>query len=475
MKRLLLLSLLAFALVGCHPQERVWWSPDGDRAAVLIHDELHLADADGALTGDLSKGDSGPGEVLTKSLDWLPHGEGFIVHRIRIIDAWQEARELMPEADRKRTEKLAETMPALLKASLALAGDGSIQGLLNRLLSSETELASNAFNLALEQDADAIRKALADAPKALANLKERPDNGLDRYALNELARVDLSSGGAERETQVLLRSVNSLSTPLISPSQDLVLFGRRVGEGQTVQLEVCRLDGSGHATVAKGALAAFDWTADRQSVVYMTAVGGQDSLLKRVRKLKVLTAAGQPIAWNPAANPPEDLTTAIIPFLPRLAVLPGDKVLFAAQPVTWPHAEANPDKSPQLFTVSLDGGDLAAVPVADGDLPMNLGYFVVSPDGQRVAVVESETDAVAVISLATGQMELVSPPHANWQCRTLPSWRNAEELTFAALDRNSGRVQWSLWNLQGERRDLSESWPAKATDDWLEYKEPRSN
>lgn len=100
---------------------------------------------------------------------------------------------------------------------------------------------------------------------------------------------------------------------------------------------------------------------------------------------------------------------------------------------------------------------------------MDLGYFAPSPDGRRLAVVESGTDAVAVIDLESGKSKLVSPPHPGWKSRLMPSWRNADEFSFATGDEATGRVRWMSWK-NGETRDLSENWPEQITKGWMESK-----
>jgi hypothetical protein len=121
-----------------------------------------------------------------------------------------------------------------------------------------------------------------------------------------------------------------------------------------------------------------------------------------------------------------------------------------------------------LFIIAADGSAVLPVPTAPGDLPVNLGYFIASPDGRRVAVVESETDAVAVVEVDTGKTHILSPPHPGWQCRTMPAWKSATELTFAALHDNA--PAWMLWNGGEGLRCFSGKWPVTATAKWLENK-----
>ncbi|MCZ7641160.1 MAG: hypothetical protein M5U12_36995 [Verrucomicrobia bacterium] len=95
--------------------------------------------------------------------------------------------------------------------------------------------------------------------------------------------------------------------------------------------------------------------------------------------------------------------------------------------------------------------------------------FAPSPDGQRVAVVEAGTDAVAVLELATGKVSLLSPAHEGWKSRLIPAWRNPHELSFAALpSATATRPELMLWRVDAPRRVLSEGWPGDVVKPWLE-------
>jgi len=69
-------------------------------------------------------------------------------------------------------------------------------------------------------------------------------------------------------------------------------------------------------------------------------------------------------------------------------------------------------------------------------------------------------------------VEVISPSHPDWQCRTLPAWKSASELTFAAVGK-SGYPEWMLWSKTDGVRTISVKWPAKATGDWLKQEDPK--
>lgn len=200
-------------------------------------------------------------------------------------------------------------------------------------------------------------------------------------------------------------------------------------------------------------------------------------MLQTIQRVTVLQESGvlmEPRGEGDASPrelaPPVDLALAILPSPPRLTALPDGRVLFASVPATLPAASPGMHPEPRLFVISADGQSVKAIPTAQGDLPTNLSFFTASPDGKLIAVVESDTDAVAVVELATGRTEIVSPTHPLWQCRTLPGWKSATELTFAALSGPKGEPQWVLWTQRAGVRSISDSWPAATTRDWLTQK-----
>jgi hypothetical protein len=222
-------------------------------------------------------------------------------------------------------------------------------------------------------------------------------------------------------------------------------------------------------------------------LVFMAPIDGEGEKLNAVHRLTVVQDNGQlmkprydrdvdgkmiEVKGRDRLTAPATLATAITPNRPALQVLPDGRVLFASSMMTLPAKVTTSELESRLFLVSADGESLEPIPTAPGDLPANLGYFVASPDGKRIAVVEGETDAVAVVDVDSGRTQIISPPHPNWGCRTIPAWKSAAELTFAALHGSEAKPAWMLWSEVAGLRCLSEKWPADTMADWLEFKKP---
>jgi hypothetical protein len=234
---------------------------------------------------------------------------------------------------------------------------------------------------------------------------------------------------------------------------------------------VSTLDGKTQVSAAQTPSLTFDWTPDGRSVVLAVPVSDDDKLLQTIRRTTVLDESGSPLKENLESA---DLAVAIMPSAARLCVLPDGGVLFASQPAKLPALHSALDLEPRLFRVSADGKAVEEVPTVPGDLPANLSFFVPSPDGKRVAVVESDTVVVAVVELATGTTEIVAPARPGWGCRTMPAWKSSSELTFAGLDA-AGAPKWMLWKSGEGVRSISEKWPDAATHSLLsEKKDPQA-
>ena len=460
------LSFVGLFLAGCLPVERFWWSPDG-RHAVVLHDQtLHLVDEAGAKRQLIESEGSEAAETFFDVVEWFANGEQFLAHRVRTFDEWADARSNLPKAEAERIEQLAEGVPGVLAAAVLVAGDAERpESLLDRIPGADSDLLRNAFFLALETRPEEVRQALANAPRSLADLEKERDE-IDGFLVHQIVLFRLPE--EEKSPEVILSSSEAIQSPVLSPNGKTIAFSRKQERGNLYSIELISSKGGQPTAVAGGAHNTVAWTDDGRSLVFMTPAANE-GILKQIKRVTVLEESGEPIGQKKQQT--MNLAAAVVPFSPRIEKLPGDQFLFASQSGGFPVANSEAVYEAHLYRVSAEGGAVDRIPTSPGALPMNLGFFVASPDGKRVAVVESDTDAVAVVEIETGRTELVSPAHPDWRCRTLPAWKNNEELTFAAPDESTGIVQWKLWSADGDEQVLNQDWPAGTTVDWLEKKE----
>lgn len=478
--RLAALLFAAVFLSGCLPEERVWWSPLGDRALVLIDDHLHLTDADGRLGARLS-GVGSFESALVKTVSWLPDGSGFVAQFTRSVPRWDDLRALVPDAELRSVEAMLPLVLPLLDAASASRPPGSPDQAASTLSTPQLARFKPALRRLHEQQPDRVEaslRALPDGAKWLAALQP-PSAG---YEISETVLFKLAESRVSQVSRFAPSLLQPALHPRLSPRHDALALLRLSEDGEHASLEVLALDGGGPPlTVAQKVGPAFDWTPDGRSLVFTVPLAGEGDVLHTLHRRTVLQENGalmkpslekQPDGrFAPVQGPdrladPVTLATAVTLNQPMLRVLPDARILFAGVPVTLPMTGDGSGLLPRLFLLAADGASITPVPTAPGDLPSNLAHVAPSPDGRYAAVVEGETDAVAVVDLDSGQTRIISPPHPRWKCRTLPAWKSPTELTFAAL--HDGAPSWMLWDSRGQTRLLSSGWPAAATAPWLD-------
>lgn len=481
MKTRLSLLLLCLALAGCYPEERVWWSPQGDRALVQLGDGLHLMNADGTLGPVLEQAITTPADFT--SLDWLPDGSGFIGQRERKVKSWDEARALVPADEAAQIEALAPAFQPMLEAATRMPDKAkSLQSVFSDLSETQLKRWDAASRLAHSRAPEVIEKLLlavdgADATKSFTG----EDAGFRLHELCVFKFDDLTHPRILRASliQPTLRAH-------LSPKHPVIAYLHLEESGEHANLEVMPLAGGESLVISQQVSPAFDWMPDGRTLVFAAPVDGHEGKLMSISFATAVQESGA--LMKPASEKQADgsskavegpdrfagptaAATVLMVNQPRVQALPDGRVLLACQPITLPMVRTEPELDPRLYLLAVDRKSITPIPTAPGLLPSNLDVFIASPDGRRIAVVESYTDAVAVVDVASGKTEIISPAHPRWECTTAPAWQSADELSFAALHGASPTPQLMLWKATGTTRCLSESWPKDSTKSWLKQRD----
>jgi hypothetical protein len=474
------LLILLVGLCGCFPEQRFWWSPQGDRALVLVEDRLHLVEVGGELGDPLAM--EGGGAV--RSVSWLADGSGFVCQRELVLKSWAEAKALIATEEVDVVEALEPAVLSMFGGALHGSGDRDFLNELIKGMGYQRLMA--ALMLVYEQKPTEVKEVLGSTERGREILTAL--GGKDAgFVVHEICRVGLEGRTLSKPVSLARGMLKAPMFPKVSPKGRAVAFLRINSDGEHGALEVVSLDGGVGLKVSERVSLAFDWMADGERLVYAAALGGNDGPLQTVQQVRVVQGQGNGALVKPPYErnaegvmvrvkgedrlaDPQVLLTAILLHRPVLQGLPDGRVLMVSQAAEFPAVGGGMELDPRLYLIAADGKSMEKVDTAPGALPTDLSYVVASPDGKRVAVVESETDAVAVVEMSTGKVEMVSPAHERWSCRTLPRWKSADELTFAALDQK-GRPKWWLWTEGQATRCLNESWSDEASATWLKFEE----
>lgn len=452
------LAALLFASAGCQPEERMTWSPDGSRAAVLRPDGLVLMDAKGACSASVA--------TNVASAAWMPDGRSLLLTRIHTVTNWTSLAALLPDGERQTVESFARALPDMLRGALMATG-GDMDAAMERFghLSDSPEGAR--FIAAALCLRDTRRDALSAALEGARNREDilaELDKEIE-VKVHELCRWPLDGDPAAARPTVVDRSLQSIESIRIAPG------GARAAGVWGDALTVLPLDGgTGRLSVATHVAGRFDWTPDGKALVYAAAGEGSDAASKISLVQLLLCPIGTSSNGLPEAGGIRPLGMAACPFAPCLRCLPDGRVLFASLALSLPGgATASGEARFYVVDPAEAGAVPKAIPSPAGALPQELASFVPSPDGRRIAVVESGADTVALVNVATGALEVVSPPRKAGKCRTLPAWRGPGELYYAALPvEGAARAEWMRWRAGAPAEPVSRAWPDAALSNLFE-------
>jgi hypothetical protein len=438
------MGLIALTLCGCL-QRRLFWSPDGQRAAVIGNDGLRLCDASGKLSKPVAEDVS--------LVAWLPDSRHFIAARKTTVKTWEEASAVLSPERREAVLKLAEPLRAEV---MAHTGDWS-----KFKPQSAGEVTPGELTALILYVRDHRREGLPE--KMGEKWKEVEAMKAEVHLLQVYEATD--TGAAEGQT--LLRTLDPFAE--LRPSRDgkVLAFVQSVSNGE-LRLSVLPTSGGELRTVAQPVAVYPDWSADDRSLVYATTEvrppeGSEAIQLGSLTQRRIRDESD---AILKDFGKPEDGVGMM--FWPELKVrcLRDGRIVFSGGEVSLPAAK---DDMPQSLTLfSVDPGKRPTVArliprAAEAKLPNGLSdaNFELSPDETRIVV--GGDDSVAVLTLASGQLEWVVS-ETGWKTESKPAWRTSEELSvFVPAKSKFGsaeRQEVVLWSKAEEARCLSCGWPA---------------
>jgi hypothetical protein len=461
------LTMLAVALlVGCVPEERIWWSPSGKRALVVMNEQIHLVQADGTRIRTLTE--LPLGEVAFPTACWLPDETGFVCVTSEKLASWEEVVRILPPSEVAQVDAMMPLVLQSLAAAVRLSpGTTEFTRLLSHLQPDVRAALVAATMRTYATGPEKVEAALAPLKDAKAIMESLRKNG-PSFQMNAVCHVLLDDQQAT-QVKVLNRSLLSgYVFPKVCPNGDFIAMLVGVDGKDDIQLVVHSLRDDSKVTVTTRATPAFEWMPDGKSLCYFSPLDGRSQTICVLNRARVLNDEGKLVdakVFQPSTHV-ELLATVLVTKTPALRVLPDGRLLLAGQPATFPFTGSDLKEEPKLYLLCEDGQTLAQIPTATGALPTDLGHFSLSPDGKRVAVVEGGTNAVALVELDSGKTDLIHLADDGWRCRLLPAWRSSDELIFAGL--HGGKPDLMRWTSGKGVERFGQDWSADTDDKWLE-------
>jgi hypothetical protein len=433
-------------LSGCL-QERLVWSPDGNRAAVISGDSFYLSDAEGKLTSLLA--------TNVRAVAWFADSQRLALVQSREVKDWATISKVL---GRERAEAVAAEAESVWQKFQA----GAPWSVVTMNLGDKTDLVK--FCLRDHHAAELRAKLNADE---LKNLESKT------VELSELVVARVAGDKIEIGPSLHEDFGQFYDMRLSSQGAAIAFTAVMKPESDDLRLLVVPTDGSVPATVVASHTAAYpDWTPDGRALVYFrdSLPGGSDDVphLGVLTRRFVLDEAGH----VKLEEKPQYLAGGMFNEWSRVRCLRDGRILFDAAEITLPVAsEDYGGQRDQLFVL-----DPAHQPTlvrmiprkAENDLPENLAYFEVSPDEKQV-LFGGDKMVVCLLTLSNGQVNVVQPAGKD-DMQGLPVWRKAGEFTYMKRIEPTGsnaaprKVEVVLRHGDQETV-LSKTW----TDDILEH------
>ncbi|HEY2343101.1 MAG TPA: hypothetical protein VGH90_08745, partial [Chthoniobacteraceae bacterium] len=283
--------------------------------------------------------------------------------------------------------------------------------------------------------------------------------------------------GQDPGERLLLRTVDQLVAIRPSPDGKTLAFASLQAQPENLRLEVIPAAGGQPIPVDSGAIQA-DWTPDGQQLVYAKSSGdlkgaATEPRLGSISRRRVRDEAGAIL--TELGGTEELASITFVPFNSHVACLADGRILFAAVATRLPALQKDMPKSASLFVLQPDRSPAIRRIVSE-----NADYFVLSPDSKQAAI-PGEKGALAIVSLATGEMTKIQGALPDYEETKkladesvdpmLPSWRNNKEISYIAgrgtLGAGKERSEIVLRRIGGEARVISKSWPNAMTDKFL--------
>ena len=232
--------LLALALSSCIPEERIWWSPNGEHAVVIANDQLIVTTHDGTIK---AKTDT-QGDIIPISASWLPDSSAFICVRKRKLHHWEDLKAIIPPSEVELVNQMMPTVLPLLEGAAKTSTDvKNLEGIISNMQDHARSILICALMRSYETDPDKTLQALGKFESLLRESKVE-------YDVHELC---LAQPSALHKPKVIAASlIRAPFSPRVSPVKRFYAFLRLDNTGEDASLEIQSTDVLGQTLVVSG-------------------------------------------------------------------------------------------------------------------------------------------------------------------------------------------------------------------------------
>lgn len=445
-------AFVPFLALGCIPEKRIVWSPDGSAAAVFSENGLHLIDGDGRVLP--ARFSAGP----TRG-DWFGDGRRLAVVHQDKARTWRDLQSVLTKEEATRVREVSE---AELRRLMGFQGNLKDFG-----FDPAGELSGGLKAAALvylrEQHPQELASKLGDDWENLRTAEP---------AITRLSIVGLEAGQF-RLVRTLVSTLDAIQQPSPSPDGAYIAYAAAAGLGGGDErcLWVTGANGSAPRIVARNVALAFDWSPDGRSLAFVRASAkAPDELSLQLGSLSTVAVRDESGALLGDISEPEDKAGIIFNEAMSVAWLKDDRILFSSAELTLPATSHDMPQRWGLF--AYDPRWQATIIRVTGrkfmePVDMAVPLFEISPDETR-ALIPCAGGRLVVYNIQTGETTRLQESETG-PIKALPTWRGNDEVCHAvgASEGTPTSVARVMMWKDGSWRVLSADWPETMTDKWL--------
>lgn len=422
----MLVALTLPLLAACTVEQRLSWSPDGNKLAVIGADGVRVS-----VDGGLHLGE--PVEPNAKLLNWSADSKKLIVVSESPCETWEEAEKQLSKDTVEAIKECASKLIAELDKS---NGDFAACSAALKNNFDATHLNAALFYLYATQP-DKMRKYAGKEAQLL-------QLGL---SLSTVKSYEVEKGIKLKEA--LFTTDRTFESAMVSPSTEYAFFiagGNK--ELLTVELKDVK---KSWKSFGHGYEKYPDWDLNTD-VIYALRSFPDSGKGKPTGELVSIDIKKAP------KDAVKHLSDVYHSYDKVQATVDGNILFVAIRAGSLPVG-----KFSNLFSYNLTSGKLKKVHATSSG--SRLDSFEVSPDGNSVSI-PGKNNSLEILSLQNGKRSVVSPAVAEEDDDDdtfAPVWRNNQELCYNRRQAGSQKSAVALYSLQTKTsKDISSQWPSEA-------------
>lgn len=421
-------------LAGCVAEQRLSWSPDGKKLAIVGADGLRISVDNGIHLGE-------PVEDDAQLVGWFPDSKRVAVVTKSNFENWAE---LEKSLDKEEVDEIKLGGAQMLKQLELCGGDFAV---------CRDALMKDNFNAAYIQPVlYYLRSTQHDSMQRLVGREWSEMRAMDAFVfLSRIKVYEVDASGKLQHKQTLASTADTFESIRVSPSNEFLCL---VDKDGNLCLAQTNANAKGYRRIGSKFAKLPDWDLNTDVIYGLHTVSKTDSKGKPFEAQELVSVDVK------KAGTLKRLT-AVATSNDKVRATVDGNLIFGSYSTIPTGKKGKVKNADALSVFNLTSGKSKRLLVAaSGD---KLENFEVSPDGKKISITNSN-GAVKVVSLPAGTYRVVVPGvPKNERDVFTPVWKSNDEICYERLSIKDGLGKVALLSLSTNKsKDISSAWPAEA-------------